>query len=88
MAQLGGTRFSLVAGGLLCMAAVGLMAAVLPRFQLTRAVASDRPSDDQLDQQGTPANSGGRSAGATPIRLLRGAWGGPPLLTGPAVAGG
>ncbi|MEW9531337.1 MFS transporter [Microbispora sp. NPDC049125] len=33
MAQLGGTRFSLGAGGLLCMAAVGLMAAVLPRFR-------------------------------------------------------
>ncbi|WP_311922528.1 MFS transporter [Microbispora sp. H10836] len=31
MARLGGTRFSLGAGGLLCLAAVGLMAAALPR---------------------------------------------------------
>ncbi|GLX09083.1 MFS transporter [Microbispora sp. NBRC 16548] len=33
MAQLGGTRFSLGAGGLLCLAAVGLMAAALPKFR-------------------------------------------------------
>lgn len=33
MAQWGGTRFSLGAGGLLCMGAVALMAAVLPRFR-------------------------------------------------------
>ncbi|WP_370028324.1 MFS transporter [Planotetraspora sp. GP83] len=33
MAQLGGTRFSLGAGGLLCVGAVALMATVLPRFR-------------------------------------------------------
>lgn len=33
MAQLGGTRFSLGAGGLLCVGAVAAMAALLPRFR-------------------------------------------------------
>ncbi|XVQ82794.1 hypothetical protein ACQP2K_28640 [Microbispora siamensis] len=33
MAQLGGARFSLGTGGLLCVAAVAVMAAALPRFR-------------------------------------------------------
>ncbi|GAB3899529.1 hypothetical protein [Microbispora bryophytorum] len=33
MAQLGGARLSLGVGGLLCVAAVGVMAAALPKFR-------------------------------------------------------
>jgi len=43
MARLGGVRFSITAGGLLCIAAVLGAAAALPRFRHYDADSADRP---------------------------------------------
>ncbi|ETK30418.1 MFS transporter [Microbispora sp. ATCC PTA-5024] len=55
MAQFGGARFSLGVGGLLCVGAVGLMAAALPRFRRYDARTDDHALAERSRRATEPA---------------------------------
>lgn len=54
MAQLGGTRFALGAGGLLCVGAVGLMAALLPRLRRYDALTDEHALREKARREASP----------------------------------
>ncbi|GAA4575350.1 MFS transporter [Planotetraspora kaengkrachanensis] len=57
MAQLGGTRFSLGAGGLLCVGVVALMATALPRFRGYDARTDEHALAERARRAGAPATA-------------------------------